>query len=200
MSQLFSEIKKTDNANYVGSPGNFKPFMTGTWELCRVTFHEAYYKLCNIVKKPPGFIYVHKAGQSNDSLHALLSEVENKIGLAVEDQVTLTPTQHNTAVHVMPSEWWNDPVRFTLLTCLLRDNAGTVEKTKEGRYMKPTSAAFDRFLQGNTFYHYDTYQGWLNSLRGDKASKMQNKPYEKDVCLVEHHIGWTKYPIKLARR
>ncbi len=192
-----------DNSGYSGGRGQFKSFNDGVWQYCRVTFHEKYYTAFKAKGwASPGFLYMNSYKQTLQQILDCLGDVEKNLPL--EDQVIVSPTQFENVYHYQPGLWWDDPVRLTLLSCILRDARGNVRETLQDgdiRYLGRTHQALEAFVGGATFYQEESYNGWYNSMLDNKEGivKLKDKPGPEE-CNVIHHPGWNTYKMKLARR
>lgn len=161
-------------------------------ESCRVSFHHGYRSL---QKYSPirGFYYSLKYDQNINQIINILTKIENKIHLPEEHCLKICNC--NKAIYVQTSAWWDDPIRLTLLTILLRDIKfdSLAECINRGQYLKKTKKAFYKFLSGYVNYQGQKYEGWMRCFSGKFNESMLKKeplPVEKRIIKVEHHQGW----------
>jgi hypothetical protein len=112
MTGSFGTMKKTGD----------KP--TGiTWEGCRDRFQSTSEPVAYTE-----FLFYCKAGTANHVID-FIRTVEELIGLAQEDRVSLKKTSANDIIYVQFSNWWKYRVRRSLLTALLRCGQDYTERT-----------------------------------------------------------------------
>ncbi len=156
----------------------YKTFTAGKWESCRESFqyryNEDHFKEVMFKTTFPG------------RTEAFLEMTQDKIGLKDKDRLTVHKTQYKQVVLIKLSEWWQVPMRFNLLTILLRasrnytitrgDFWGTLENN---RYLG-NQEAFTRFMDGYTVYKGKRIgKGWrsmLGSKKGESLEKLLVKP------------------------
>jgi hypothetical protein len=186
------EIKKVPDVLYGSYSGSFLPVGSTVWIGCRVTFHR---------DATTGFYYKFKY-QKWEDIKTTINEAEVHLGLSEPDQLRFHPTNEEDVIYCEPSEWWLDPIRFTLLTVLLREAKNNLRNSLDaGYFLSLTKAAAERFLDGAVFYHGDKFDGWLNEfMRTENLTKLQKTPSANETVRVCHHIGWDYHPMKLMKR
>ena len=215
MAILHDEKRKDSTADYACTGGY--GYGGAHWYNCRVTFHEEFHKANLRAANPTReFFYKLKNGQDIKGIMSVLNEVEEKLKLGQDDQLQLWSVDDAKSMpvyRIAASEWWFDAVRFTLLTCLIRECRGTLEKTitegksayeYNGNYLKATEEAVRAFVDGATFYHGEKYNGWCNTFQ--KLSKplvenlLKKEPSEKKTVSACYHLGWPYYDLPLMKR
>lgn len=193
---------------YSGSSDQLRPH-GGSWYDCRVSFHDGYEHHQSHGK--PFFV---SPAKPIDLLMGGLDFLEDKL-VPADQRINVYPTNHTNTYEVNLSEWWLDPIRFTFLTCWMRDWNGNLDQMlAAGKYFGASPKAVRHFLAGNVFYQLGRYDGWVISM-GDSYSpftldalppfitleeKLKDKPGPtKDVSVV-HHPGFTIRPKKLAQK
>lgn len=188
--------KQHDYANHYGAwNGSLVCLAPGkTWMGCRVTFHMHYFRQSH--DRCFGYCFVQ--GQQEDVLLSFLTEGEERLALAEEDRVVFQRTARKNVYVVDPGPWWVDPVRFTLLTAMLRDatwvergNRTFEDLIKLGhRYLSQTQRAILTFFAGCTFYQGKQFNGWCETFRGGDVSMLGRHPPEHALVECCHHPGW----------
>lgn len=176
------------------------------WYSCRVEFHEhSHVKAAesNNGRNYTSFLYNAKA-EENQILD-VLSQVEERLKLEEKDQL-LFKSMGEGVLYIAPSEWWCDPIRFTLLTAFIRDAQTSLKVTLESsttRYINPTREAVNLFLDGNYFYRGSFYEGWVMTFSDSgRNSLLGSEPSELKTVQVRHHplSSWKRYTLPLMQR
>lgn len=201
---------------YSGSIGSLRPFGGGSWQTCRVSFHEEYHKL-RLYKPDLGFMYV--GIKAPEVVVQIMSEVEDNAKVPEADRLQFRVVESKNVpkntLFIDTGEWWGDPVRFTLLTALLRDinnnadidinsNNTLEEVITSGKYLSQTPNAIRHFLKGKTYFWGNKFGGWVKQFafipQKDVEDQLKDEPSPDENVIVSHHPGWPEYMIKRSRR
>jgi len=182
---------------YEGVSGSFRMVHTSSWDSCRVTFHENWDNNAS----PKDFYYLPRNRQTQQIVIDNIIEVETRLTLPEKYQTKLWKT-NKQAIICEPGKWWLDPIRFHFLTAVCRDahESGIESARRIGDYLKSTSAAVFRFLQGNVFYQGLTFEGWVEMFGGgDNGELLGSKPAPHSEVKVRHHHYWNYKALLLHR-
>lgn len=172
----------------------------GQWYTCRESFH--HYRAAGKKDGLP-FLYSMSVVQDLDSVVDTFNDVEKKLGLSEADQCEVTKTDVPHIVLFSPSEWWSDPIRFNLLSALLKgaNPKGLSGARNNYSYLLETAMTLDKFLDGHTFYQGLRFTGWYKEFCGVVASKaLADKPAPNKTVTVTYGSGWQEYELKLMQR
>lgn len=180
MAELLKEIKNTKYMCYVGGAGNLRPD-GGGWNSCRDTFLESL-----IYKESKNFYYRLSNKQKIEDLILILTGIENKLKLT--EQIRIQPTSHKREFLFLVPVWWQNIVRMSFLTLIVKNRIAYIEKTK---------LAVEKFLQGNVYFHGSRFDGWVSSFKKN-ADLLQPTPLEnKKPIKVKLFYAWGEHTIDL---
>lgn len=166
------------------------------WSYCRVTFHKNYYR-----DDCKSFFYQLRTGQSRGDIIKVITEAEDRLELHESKRFVANPVKsYHDVMHCEPGSWWNDPVRFTLLTLFLRESQGNLKYTlMSGNYASVTVSAINRFLDGFVYYRAEKFDGWRETFSNDKPENLTylGKKPTIDSVLCCHHPGWQYVKLNL---
>jgi hypothetical protein len=205
MATLSNEVKNDGFAQYSGISGYLRVWGITAWYSCREEFHDRYDKVYGYNDEVKPFLYYPRVSVNVQTLQSLvdfMTEIEVKLNLPMDDRLTFHPTSV-TDVCVSLTEWWADPLRFNLLTILLRETGPKLADVLKapGSYLAHTMPAFEYFLAGNVYYQKPSFDGWLKAFQAISEEHLHTtlgkKPPAHERILVQHNAAYSTREIKL---
>lgn len=153
---------------YGSSVGGLGVFNNGTinWQTCRDSFHSITSQ-----KRYDGFFFSCSRG-TIERVKKFVEQVQQIAKVDPKNYIVFKETTNKDILWVELNEWWNYPVRRSLLTALLRCGMKFSEDTGEcfvkalnsQPYLKQTKNATERFLEGATAVKIkkNVFSGWQN--------------------------------------
>lgn len=183
MAILSSEKSEINAEHYTPTPGLFK---NRTWYFCREEFH------FDDIPRNHKFLYVLYPNQNLETIVDVLTEMENLLSVDNEirlKEIVISKHPELKCLEVdINDNWWDDEVRYNLLTMLLRDINVDLETTKKGKYLSNIGHIFPHFMEGNVFYQNDNFKGLYFTTWKDLKKTSSGK---KKVTTC-YHSGWAQ--------
>lgn len=142
-----------------------------SWQSCRETFQNYLPMTALLMCHEPNI---------GRNIAEFMNIFETRMG---HQKITVCgPTNWNRVTWIIPAKFWVDkPMRFSLLTALLRAAVRYVPAEENFdkalysyNYTKGTKAAIEMFMQGRTWYKGDV-NGWYRQFQGVKSEEELKK-------------------------
>lgn len=92
--------------------------------------------------------------------------LEKKAKIKDKDKVKLEKTNYGNIIAVKLSKFWDNPMRLSLLTILLRAGMKHVNRftstVKKNDYLAITQYALNKFIKGHQSFTKKHFDGWVN--------------------------------------
>ena len=193
MAVLCDEIKSDDFVCPYGAGAGYLRVWKNSWNSCRVEFHHRYDNLLLVDREKFEKLFFFKEHSPIQQALDVITEVEEKLKVNSTEHLKVYSANKPGVYCIDAGNWWLDPFRFTLLTCLLRDAKKDLKTTltSEGRYLISTPFANEHFFDGNIFYQKEFYRGWVREFEGKNGEEMKtylsDKPSSQQRLIIEHH-------------